>query len=162
MQIWIDADSCPRPVRDTVQRAAHRLHIHAHFAANKPVPGLEGPWSHYRLCPEGADKADDYIVESSEPGDLAVTRDIPLATRLVEAGICVIDDRGQAYTPENIREKLSIRDFSVGLAMDGLGGPRMRSWGAKELKEFANSFDRNLTRLLREETAVKGDEGKDR
>lgn len=149
MRIWVDADSCPRAVRDIIQKASKRLSIEAHFAANKPVSGLEGPLSHYHLCPEGPNAADDFIVQEARPGDLAVSRDIPLATRLIEAGVAVIDDRGQEFSKDNIREKLSLRDFNVGLAMDGLGAPRTRSWGPKELKSFANAFDRSLARLLK-------------
>jgi uncharacterized protein YaiI (UPF0178 family) len=89
-------------------------------------------------------------VELAEQGDLVLTRDIPLASRLVEASVMVMDDRGGTYTRENIRERLSLRDFIVGLAENGLGADRSPSYGKKELKAFADSFDRILTRLLRD------------
>jgi uncharacterized protein YaiI (UPF0178 family) len=83
---------------------------------------------------------------------MVITRDIPLASRLVDAAILVIDDRGQAYTNENIREKLSLRNFKVGLADSGLGMERTASYGTRELKNFADSLDRHLVRLMREAT----------
>jgi uncharacterized protein YaiI (UPF0178 family) len=150
MKILVDADSCPRPARELVLRSAARTGITAIFAANRPIPGIGGTEAVMELCPKGEGAADDRIVELAVPGDLAVTRDIPLAGRLVEAGILVMDDRGQVYTRENIRERLSLRDFMVDLAENGLGLARIASYGKKELKTFADSFDRNLNRLIRE------------
>jgi hypothetical protein len=102
------------------------------------------------LCETHQGAADDRIVELAEPGDLVITRDIPLASRLVEAHISVLDDRGRLYTRENIRERLSLRDFMVGLAEQGLGAERIASYGKKELKAFADGFDRELQRLIRQ------------
>jgi uncharacterized protein YaiI (UPF0178 family) len=102
------------------------------------------------LCPAGEGAADNRIVELAEPGDLVITRDIPLASRLVAASILVIDDRGQIYTRENIRERLSLRDFMVGLAESGLGMERIAAYGKKELKAFADGLDRVLVKLARE------------
>jgi uncharacterized protein YaiI (UPF0178 family) len=120
------------------------------FAANRPIPGLRGETVVMELCPPGEGSADNRIVGLALPGDLVITRDIPLATRLVEAGVLVMDDRGRVYTRENIRERLSMRDFVVGLAELGLDKERMASYGKKELKSFADSFDKTLARLLRE------------
>jgi uncharacterized protein YaiI (UPF0178 family) len=86
---------------------------------------------------------------------LALTRDIPLASRLVEASVTVIDDRGGVYTRENIRERLSLRNFVVGLVDNGLNLVRTSSYGNRELKAFADSLDRTLVRLLREEERKK-------
>jgi uncharacterized protein YaiI (UPF0178 family) len=105
------------------------------------------------LCPLGANSADDRIVQLAEPGDLAVCRDIPLAARLLAKGVAVIDDRGRIFSDENIRELLSLRDFVVGLAENGLAVERTAGYGKKALKSFADSLDRILTKLLKEQTA---------
>ncbi len=147
MKIWVDADSCPRAVRDTVQKAALRLSIEAEFIANKAVAGLEGEQIIFTLCPPGKDGADDLIVAGAKTGDLVISRDVILAERLVKEGIAVIDDRGNEYNSDNIRERLSLRNFNVGLALDGLGGPREKVWGPRDLQNFANAFDRILTKL---------------
>lgn len=151
MKILVDADSCPRPVRELVLRASARRGIQAIFAANRPIPGLSGD-AVMELCAPAAGSADDRIAELARPGDLVITRDIPLALRLVEASILVIDDRGQVYTAENIRHRLSIRNFMVGLAENGLRGERTAVYGARELKAMADSLDRVLTRLQREKS----------
>jgi uncharacterized protein YaiI (UPF0178 family) len=153
VKILVDADSCPRPARELIVKTAARRRVMAIFAANRPIPGIAGTdgegFARMELCPAGEGAADDRIVEMAEPGDLAVTRDIPLASRLVEASIMVIDDRGRAYTGENIRERLSLRDFMVGLAENGLGAERIASYGKKELKSFADGLDRVLARLTK-------------
>jgi uncharacterized protein YaiI (UPF0178 family) len=151
VKILVDADSCPKPARDLILKTAVRRKLRAIFAANRPITGIGGSgYALMELCPAGEGAADDRIAALAEPGDLAVTRDIPLAARLVEASVLVIDDRGRAYTRENIRERLSLRDFRVGLAENGLGTERIASYGKKELKTFADSLDRALVKLGRE------------
>ena len=97
----------------------------------------------------GPDVADDLIADQAEPGDLAITADIPLASRLVEKGVRTIDPRGTEYTRENIGERLSIRDFMDGLRSTGVdtGGPSAR--GRRDTQAFAGALDRALTRMLR-------------
>ena len=68
----------------------------------------------------------------------------------------MIDDRGRRYTRENIRERLSLRNFMVGLAENGLGMERSNSYGKKELKAMADSLDQALAKLLREEKLKPG------
>jgi uncharacterized protein YaiI (UPF0178 family) len=152
LKILVDGDSCPKPARDLILKTAFRRKLRAIFAANHPLAGLNGPGGYARmeLCPAGEGAADDRIVELAEPGDLAVTRDIPLAARLVEASVLVIDDRGRTYTRENIRERLSLRNFQVGLAENGLETERAAVYGKKELKTFADSLDRALAKLKRD------------
>ena len=132
-----------------VLRFSARLGIKAVFAANRPIPGIkEFPeTAQMELCPPGDDAADNRIVALAGPEDLALTRDLPLAERLVEAGITTIDDRGRVFTKENIKQQRSIRDFVVGLAENGLDTERIASYGKKELKKLADSLDRELSRL---------------
>jgi uncharacterized protein YaiI (UPF0178 family) len=98
----------------------------------------------------GPDVADRHIVEQARVGDIAVTADIPLAAALVERGIVVIDPRGDLYSEENVRERLSIRDFMDSLRSTGVetGGPK--PYGEREKRHFADALDRTLTALRRE------------
>jgi len=97
----------------------------------------------------GLDVADAFIVDSSILGDLCVTADIPLAARLVEKGLIVIDPRGDLYSAESVGERLSIRDFMADLRGAGVqtGGPPPFSVKAKQ--KFASTLDRELTRAVR-------------
>jgi uncharacterized protein YaiI (UPF0178 family) len=148
VKILVDADSCPAEARRVILKAAEKRHIQAVFAANRPIPGIEGGFAVMSLCSEQSGAADDRIVDLAITGDLAITRDVPLASRLTGKGIDVIDDRGRVFTPDNIRAHLSIRDFQVGLATNGLNIIRAANYGKKELKLFSDSFDKLLTKLL--------------
>jgi uncharacterized protein YaiI (UPF0178 family) len=134
-----------------VLRASARTGIQAIFAANRPIPDIRGETAVMELCPSGEGSADNRILELARPGDLALTRDIPLASRLVDAAILVMDDRGRVYTKENIREQLSLRDFALDLAEKGLKTARWAKYSNRELKTFADSFDRIMSRLIRAE-----------
>jgi uncharacterized protein YaiI (UPF0178 family) len=147
MKILVDADSCPAPARELILRAAERTETYALFAANHSIPGITGSYAQMLVCPAGEGAADNRLAELAQNGDLAVTRDIPLAERLLKAGASVLDDRGRIFTPENIREKLSLRNFTVGLAENGYEFERSTAYGKKELKAFAGSFDKLLTKL---------------
>jgi uncharacterized protein YaiI (UPF0178 family) len=151
VKILVDADSCPRQAREVVLRYSSRTGIRALFAANRLIPGISGENAAMELCPPGEGAADNRIVELARPGDLVLTRDIPLVERLVEKGVAVLDDRGRTYSKENIRELRSLRDFMVGLAESGLGTERTAVYGRKELKTFADSLDRELTRLRKKD-----------
>lgn len=149
MKIFVDADSCPAAAREIVLRAAARRGIAAFFAANRPIPGIGGR-AEMLVCPASEGAADNRITDLARPGDLAVTRDVPLAARLVSAGISALDDRGRVYTADSIGERLSLRNFTVGLAESGLEYERTKSYGKRELKTFADSLDRLLVKLTRD------------
>ena len=148
MTIWIDADAAPRDVKEIVFRAALRLELPTVLVANArmPVPA-NNPFVTAVRVAGGPDVADQYIVDESVEGDVAITADIPLASQLVEKGVVTLDPRGEIYTEANIGERLSIRDFMQGLRDTGIetGGPK--AYGQREKQAFANALDRTLTRL---------------
>ena len=146
MKILLDADSCPRAARELVVRRAQKLGIHVIFAANRLIPGSDSV--DMVISSNAENSADDRIVEMAEKGDLVITRDVPLAKRLVDKEVMAIDDRGRIFTANNINELLSLRNFTVGLADNGLDFERMPNYGKKELKTFADSLDRILSRKL--------------
>lgn len=145
MKIWVDADAAPRDVKEIVFRASKRLEIGTIFVANQRLSTPQNnPWVNAVRVPGGPDVADEYIADHASEGDLAITADIPLAAILVEKGVLVLDPRGEVYSEENIRERLSIRDFMDSLRSAGVdtGGPK--SFGAREKRAFAAALDRLL------------------
>jgi uncharacterized protein YaiI (UPF0178 family) len=150
MRIWIDADAAPRDVKEIVFRFAKRLDLEAILVANQRlVLPLDNPRVSAVRVEGGPDVAARYIAEHAERGDLAVTADIPLAAILVEKEVLVLDPRGELFTEENVRERLSVRDFMDSLRGIGVetGGPR--AYGARERQAFAAALDRVLTAALR-------------
>ena len=150
VKLWVDADATPRDVKEIVFRVAHRLTLDTVLVANQRVPIPPGHPSVAAVWVAGGpDVADRYIAEHAEPGDVAVTADIPLAALLVPKGVAVIDPRGTEYTTETIGERLGVRDFMDALRMTGVetGGPR--AFGPKDKQAFASALDRAVTRARR-------------
>jgi uncharacterized protein YaiI (UPF0178 family) len=154
MIIWIDADSCPRQVRDQICKTGLRLNIPVTYVANHAIPMPVNSLFTMILADASPDAADDYIVEHALPSDLVITRDIPLAKRLVDKKIRVLNDRGTVYTEKNINERLSLRNLMLDLYNNGIYPEKTGQFGKKEMQDFANSFDREVTRLIRESAPV--------
>jgi uncharacterized protein len=150
VRLWIDADAAPRDVKEIVYRAAARLELETVLVANQrlQVPPGARHVSAVRVA-GGPDEADRHIAEAAEAGDVAVTADIPLAARLVEKGVAVIDPRGEEYTSENVGERLAVRDFMDGLRGAGVETGGARPYGPREKQRFAAALDRVLARALR-------------
>lgn len=145
MKIWVDADAAPREVKEIIFRASKRLEIGTILVANQRLSTPQNnPWVRAVRVPGGPDVADEYIAEHASKGDLAITADIPLAAILVEKGVLALDPRGEVYSEENIRERLSIRDFMDSLRSAGVdtGGPK--AFGPREKRAFAAALDRLL------------------
>lgn len=150
MRIWIDADAAPRDVKEIVFRAAKRLELQTVMVANQRLSKpLDNAFISTVLVQGGPDVADQHIADHAVPGDVAITADIPLAAILVEKGIIVIDPRGELYDAENVRERLSVRDFMESLRGSGVETGGARPYGAKEKQAFAGALDRVLTAALR-------------
>jgi len=149
MKIWVDADACPKAIKDILVRAAGRVGVRTIFIANQPMRLPESEFVRKIQVQGGSDVADDKIVELLQSGDLVITADIPLAARVVDKGVVALDPRGDFYSKENIRERLSIRDFMDGLRSTGVetGGPA--SFKQKDSQAFANQLDRFLTKHAR-------------
>ena len=150
MIIWIDADACPRVIKDIVFRASERLELPVCLVANKPLAKHHSRLVSSVVVEDGFDVADDYIAEKATEEDLVITADIPLAARIVSKGAVGIDPRGELYTEENVGERLSMRDLMQSLRTEGLvqGGPAQ--FAMTDRQRFASSLDRTLTRMLKE------------
>jgi uncharacterized protein YaiI (UPF0178 family) len=150
LKLWIDADAAPRDVKEIVYRAAKRLEMETVLVANQRLPlPLDNKFVGSVRVEGGPDVADRYIADNAAPGDVAVTADIPLAAILVEKRVHVIDPRGDEFTPDNVTERLSVRDFMDSLRGAGVETGGARPYGPKDKQAFAGALDRVLTRALR-------------
>ncbi len=151
MKIWIDADAAPREVKELVFRAATRLKMPVVLVANQSiwVPPGNSLFSSITVR-DGANIADKYIVDHAEPGDLAITADIPLAAQLVDKQVFVINPRGELYDDRNVAGRLAARDLfdaARGAGMDQFSGPA--PYSSKDRIAFASTLDRILTRAMK-------------
>jgi len=147
MRIWVDADACPRAIKEILFRAAERKQLPLTLVANQPLRVPPSRFISTLQVGSGFDVADNEIVRLTGPGDLVVTADIPLAAQVVEKGGVAIDPRGDLLTEDNVAERLAIRNALDELRGAGVetGGPP--PLGPKDKQAFANQLDRILARL---------------
>jgi uncharacterized protein YaiI (UPF0178 family) len=147
MRIWVDADACPKTVKEILFRAAERCQVEVILVANQPLTTPSSKLIRSFQVGAGFDKADDEIVLRVEAGDLVVTSDLPLAADVIDKGALVLSPRGEALTTSNIRARLNMRDFLDTMRSSGFntGGPP--AYSEKERKQFADQLDRLLAKL---------------
>ena len=148
MKIWVDADACPVVIKDILFKAAKRTGLQMTLVANQPIRIPPSQNITMLKVGSGFDVADDEIVKRMNAGDLVITSDIPLAADAIEKGGTALSPRGELYTSENIRARLSMRDFMDTLRSSGVntGGPPALS--QSDRKSFAGHLDRILASII--------------
>jgi len=149
MRIWVDADACPKAVKEMLYRAAERREVKTTLVANSPLSIPRSPFLHFVLVGSGADVADKEITRLMQSGDLVITADIPLAADAIEQGGYALNPRGTFYTRDNVQSALSMRNFMDELRGAGTitGGPP--AFSNTDRAAFANQLDRFLTKHLK-------------
>lgn len=146
MPIYVDADACPKVIKEILYKACHRVKFSLILVANSYFSFPEIDNIKIIIVSDGADVADDKIVELVNEGELVITADIPLADRVTSKNAFALNPRGRLYTKENIKPILSTRNFMTELRNNGIetGGPA--PFTKKDLQEFANQLDRFLAK----------------
>ena len=144
MHIWIDADACPNVIKEILFRAADRVKVPLTLVANQPLRTPPSKYINSIRVGAGFDVADNETVRLVKSGDLVITADIPLAADVIEADAYALNPRGEFYTRDNIRQRLTMRNFMDELRGSGVdtGGPPTLSQGDRQA--FANQLDRFL------------------
>lgn len=146
--VYVDADACP--VKDEVYRVAGRYRIPVVLVANSRMRVPEGGAVQLILVAGGQlDSADDWIAARAGAQDVVVTADIPLASRCVAAGACVLDPRGRVFTEDSVGETLATRNLMSQLREVGAvtGGPAPH--GRRDSSLFLQKLDELIQRIRR-------------
>ena len=94
--IYVDADACP--VKNEVYRVAERHGLKVFVVSNSSDRGAARSDGRARRgATAGMDEADNWIAERAVPGDIVVTADMPLASRVVKAGATAIAPNGKSF-----------------------------------------------------------------
>lgn len=154
MHIWVDADACPNAIKEILFRAAERKHIHLTLVANRFIRTPPSRFIKSIRVEAGFNVADKAIVDKMKSGDLVITADIPLASDVISLGGHALNPRGDFYSEENIKDRLSMRNFMEELRDSGVitGGPP--TLGPKDKQAFANKLDQFLTRHCQGENNI--------
>lgn len=173
VELYIDADSCPKPLRAIILKAIVNRNLKAFFVADRPLKDVQQAYEEHTallrsgvdqeeerrmirspitmiVVESGDDRADRWIADHASKDSLAVTRDIILADLLVQKGVTVLDDRGSVFTNENIAERLSLRNAMTTLREYGVFAEKHKPIGSKEIREFSAAFDREITKALKQ------------
>ncbi len=146
MKIWVDADACPVVIKDILFKAAKRTEVETTLVANQTINIPSSRYINFLLVPSGFDVADNEIVKQCAIGDLVITADIPLAAEIIEKGGHALNPRGEMYSANNIKARLTMRDFMDTMRSSGIhtGGPP--TLNKSDRQAFANQLDKFLTK----------------
>ena len=129
--LFVDADSLPLRLRKIILQRAMKENMRTIFVADRNLKDvcciIEEHTASLRLplrntldktelrkirssismliVESGTDSADNTIVQMIEEGDIVISHDVGLSERAIGKGAVAIDDRGNIYTRENIRER---------------------------------------------------------
>ena len=149
LRLWIDADACPKAIKDILFRVADRRRIQTTLVANQSIGIPASEYVQRVTVRDGADVADNAIVELMQSGDVVVTGDIPLAARVVEKNGFAISPRGDLYDDKSVHERLATRNLMEQFRSAGVETSGPKPLNPKDVQAFANQLDRLLTRLLK-------------
>ncbi len=154
MEIWVDADACPVAIKEILFRAAMRTKVQLTLIANCPVRVAKAPFIRAVQVAAGFDVADNEIVKRCQAGDLVITSDIPLAAEVLDKGAYALSPRGEMYSMNDIRARLTMRDFLDTLRASGIvtGGPPVLSPNDRKL--FAGHLDALLAKHVQSAAAA--------
>ena len=149
MKIWVDADACPVVIKEILFKAAVRTQVQVTLVANQILNIPPSQHIKFLKVSSGFDVADNEIIKRLNDGDLVITGDIPLAAEAIEKKAFVLSPRGELYSTDNIRARLSMRDFMETLRASGVdtGGPSALTQNDRQA--FANHLDKLLNKYAK-------------
>ena len=147
LEIFVDADACP--VKAEVERVADRHGLTVHIVSNGGIRPSRNPRHHHVIVAEGADAADDWIAEHIGPKDIAITADIPLASRCLEKGARVIGPNGKPFTDANVGMALGMRELSRHLREVTGGQTHHAGFSKQDRSRFLGELENCIQALKR-------------
>jgi len=146
VNIWVDADACPKVIKEVLYRAAARTGVSVTFVANQPLQVPRVPSLRILQVAQGFDVADNEIARRAAPGDLVITADIPLAAEVIARGAQALSPRGERYSADTIRGLLNLRDFMDTMRASGNVGDGPPPLSQANRNAFAGHLDTWLSR----------------
>lgn len=145
MKLWIDGDSCHRKSMEIACRAESRDGISVHVMADRDIPAVSEAGVDLIRMEHGSGGVDDALAAAAEPGDVAVTRDLELAMRLLEKGTVVLNDRGRIWNIRDLRRRIEESNLMQAMRAGGMVKKGMPSYGDDSAAAFASALDRILS-----------------
>lgn len=137
--VYVDADACP--VKEEAVRVSERHGLEIWFVSNSFMRLPVSPLVRRMVVAEGPDAADDWIATRIVPGDIAITADIPLASRCLKAGARVLGPTGKPFKDANIGIALAMRDLSRHLRETGESKGYNASFSKSDRSRFLQALE---------------------
>ena len=148
IQILVDGDACP--VKAEVEKVAARHGLTVTIVSNGGLRPSANPLLRHVTVAEGADAADNWIVDTIAAGDICITADIPLAARCLDKGARVLAPNGKAFTQDGIGMALGMRELSRHLRELTAGGQtRHAGFGSRDRSRFLVELENCIAALKR-------------
>jgi hypothetical protein len=145
IRIWVDADACPKPIKEILFRAAQRRAVALMIVSNHALQTPPSLYIKKIQLGAGFDVVDSYIVEQLQSGDLVITADIPLADAVVSKGGLALNPRGTLYSQQNIKQCLGVRNMNDVLRGSGMLTGGHAPMNTKDIQFFSNQLDKWVT-----------------
>ena len=149
MILYIDGDAFPNLLKPIVLKAINRLSIKTFVISNKKIDIGKSSFVSYEIVSQGANEADDRIVQLVKENDLVITADIPLANRVIEKDAHALDHRGELYTEDNIKEYLAMRNLMEELRDSGELTKGPKPFSKNDTQKFANQLNMFLQKYIK-------------
>lgn len=149
MRIFVDGDAFPNLLKPIIFRSIERLRIETFVVSNKHITIGKSKLISYIIVEQGADEADNHIVELVKEGDLVITADIPLADRVITKDAHAIDHRGELYSVDNIKQYLAMRNLVEKIREGGEMTRGPKPFDQKDAHQFANQLHKFLTKYCK-------------
>jgi uncharacterized protein YaiI (UPF0178 family) len=147
LHIYVDGDACP--VKAEVEKVAARHSLPVTIVSNGGLRPSANPLLRHVTVAEGADAADDWIVEHIGAGDIAITGDIPLAARCLDRQARVLSPNGKAFTQDGIGMALGMRDLNRHLREVSGGQTFNAGFGKQDRSRFLGELENCIAKLKR-------------
>lgn len=149
MKIMVDADACPKNIKEILLRASNRTKCELIFVANQPLSISSTSHIKFVQVGKGFDVADNYIVENVEKYTLVITADIPLAAQVLEKGAMALNPRGEMYHADMIQNRLALRNFMDEMRSSGIHTGGSKPINKSDIQKFSNALDSYLSKYKR-------------
>jgi len=145
--IFVDGDACP--VKAEVEKVATRHGLEVTIVSNGGLRPSANPLICHVMVPDGPDAADDWIAEHIGSSDIAITADIPLASRCLEKGARVIGPNGKPFTDANVGMALGMRELSRHLREVTGGQTHHAGFSKQDRSRFLSELENCIQALKR-------------
>jgi hypothetical protein len=147
-EIYVDADACP--VKAEIERVADRHGLIVHIVSNGGIRPSANPRVQTVIVAAGADAADDWIAEHIGANDIAITADIPLASRCLKKGAAVLGPTGKPFTEQSIGMALGMRELHKHLRESTPGGQTYNAgFTRQDRSQFLNALENAVQAIKR-------------